>query len=465
MEKSRFFNSVSGDRKYLAEDFAGYFSNILSNGVFLHQATALKVTPSSGLTVAVAAGKAYINGYCYENTTTLTKTFETVVANRIDRIAVRLDMVNRKMETVIKKGAAASTPSAPALVRNSDTWELGIADVYLAAGTTIVTAAMITDLRANSTYCGGVTMTVDRDEILGDITTTFAEFTQAGSRANINTNETMAVVLGKIKKYFADLKTLAFLSSVGSGQIDDLAVSTAELAAGAVTAAKLAASAVTTEKLNAASVTAAKLAASAVTLEKIADGVITNAKIASSAAIAQSKIAGLVEALASKLESSGTYPNLTAGNATKATGDQYGTNISTYYAKKTELVKKVVGSGSIKVGLNNGRITVGAAPTGKTTADILSVAFYQGGFHFATTQGGSQNGNTEFDCVGARSFEGVGAGLTTVHARVDVGVDSSGNVYFSCDDLAKVNCGNGGNTYTNYADQTLSFTNITVFFK
>lgn len=38
-------------------------------------------------------------------------------------------------------------------------------------------------------------------------------FTEAGSRANIASGEKLATILGKIKKYFADLKTVAFSGS------------------------------------------------------------------------------------------------------------------------------------------------------------------------------------------------------------------------------------------------------------
>lgn len=288
MEKSRFFNSLNGDRKYLAEDFAAYFAALLSNGVFLHQTNALKVSAYSGLKIKIAAGQAYINGYSYENTADLQKTLTAVTGSRIDRVVVRLDLTTRTISIAVKSGTPATTPVAPALTRTADVYELGLADIMLTTGTTTVTSAMITDLRTNSTYCGGVTMRVDRDEFLGDITRTFAEFTQASSRSNINTNETMDVILGKIKKHFADLGTLAFLSTVNTSN----------------------------------------LAASAVTNAKLGSGAVTDAKVADNAAIAQSKISGLVAALAAKLEASGSYPDLTAGNATKATGDQNGVNIA-----------------------------------------------------------------------------------------------------------------------------------------
>ena len=35
MEKSSFFNSVSHDRTYKAEDWAEYFASFIGNGVFL----------------------------------------------------------------------------------------------------------------------------------------------------------------------------------------------------------------------------------------------------------------------------------------------------------------------------------------------------------------------------------------------------------------------------------------------
>ena len=41
-EKSSFFNSVSGDRKYKAEDWASYFGALIGNGVFPNPATNLQ---------------------------------------------------------------------------------------------------------------------------------------------------------------------------------------------------------------------------------------------------------------------------------------------------------------------------------------------------------------------------------------------------------------------------------------
>lgn len=51
----------------------------------------------------------------------------------------------------------------------------------------------------------------------GDISNEEVTFTEASTRANISTGETLAVICGKIKKFFTDLKAVAF-----SGSYNDL---------------------------------------------------------------------------------------------------------------------------------------------------------------------------------------------------------------------------------------------------
>lgn len=162
-EKSSFFNSVSGDRKYKAEDWASYFSTLIGNGVFPNPATNLQVVPgASGLTVTVHAGKAWINGYYYNNTDDLTLTLPTSDGSkkRIDRIVVRWSLSDRKISAAVKIGTAAANPSAAVLQRNSDVYELAIADVLVGVAATSITSASITDRRYDSTLCGVVTGTV-----------------------------------------------------------------------------------------------------------------------------------------------------------------------------------------------------------------------------------------------------------------------------------------------------------------
>lgn len=54
---------------------------------------------------------------------------------------------------------------------------------------------------------------VDKVDKTGDVSNTTAAFTQAADRTNIRTGEKMSAIFGKIDKWFADLKTVAFTAN------------------------------------------------------------------------------------------------------------------------------------------------------------------------------------------------------------------------------------------------------------
>lgn len=76
----------------------------------------------------------------------------------------------------------------------------------------------ITDLSANK---------LDKT---GDVSSATTEFSTAAQRTNVSSGEKLSVSLGKIAKWFADLKKLAFLDSVGTDQISDSSVTNSKLA-------------------------------------------------------------------------------------------------------------------------------------------------------------------------------------------------------------------------------------------
>lgn len=165
MEKSSFFNSINGDRKYKASDFAEFFNSLLTNGVFPNPSTNLQVIANNNMTVTLKLGKAWINGYIYINTDNLILNVDVAdgVLNRIDRVVIRFDTAGRAIKAVIKKGAFASSPVAPILQRDVDGYELGIADIYIGKGAVSIVQANITDLRLNTTYCGVVNSLIQAD--------------------------------------------------------------------------------------------------------------------------------------------------------------------------------------------------------------------------------------------------------------------------------------------------------------
>jgi len=163
-EKSTFFNSVTGDRKYKAEDIAAHFAKLITNGVY-PSGTQLQATEDTGMDVTISSGSAWINGYAYHNDNDFTLTFDAAdgVLNRIDRIVVRWGRVARSINLAIIKGTPASSPTAPTIVRSADYYDLSIATVAIGAGITAITQAMITDTRGDNTVCGFVSSLIQPD--------------------------------------------------------------------------------------------------------------------------------------------------------------------------------------------------------------------------------------------------------------------------------------------------------------
>ncbi|NOW86783.1 hypothetical protein B0H39_004664 [Clostridium beijerinckii] len=173
-EKSGFFNSVNGDRKYKADFFAEYFASFIGNGVFPNPSNALQVIASTNMNIIVKAGKAWINGYYYNNDTDLTLTLDTAdgVLNRIDKIVLQFNTLSRTISVKVKKGTFASAAVAPALQRDANSYELALADVYITKGSINVLQSNITDIRLDSGRCGIVHGTVDQV----DTTTLFNQY-------------------------------------------------------------------------------------------------------------------------------------------------------------------------------------------------------------------------------------------------------------------------------------------------
>lgn len=93
--------------------------------------------------------------------------------DRIDRVIVEWKTTNYVdlPEIKVLKGTASSTPEAPALTNNSTVRQISLAKITIPAGSTKITASMITDERLDPAVCGLVT-----DELTVDTTTMQAQF-------------------------------------------------------------------------------------------------------------------------------------------------------------------------------------------------------------------------------------------------------------------------------------------------
>lgn len=209
MQKSGFFNSVKGDRKYNADFFAEYFASFIGNGVFPNPSTNLQVlSANNGYNITVKTGKGWINGYYYCNTTDYNILLDVAdgVLNRIDRVVLRFNTISRDITLQVKEGTFTSSPVAPSLQRDADMYELGLADIYIKAGAISITQADITDLRLNKNMCGIVHGVVDQVDTMTIYETytkylnqklssnEFAEWLN-GLKNRLNPNEDVAIQL------------------------------------------------------------------------------------------------------------------------------------------------------------------------------------------------------------------------------------------------------------------------------
>ncbi len=175
-QNSGFFNAqrdTSGnyDRVYDASDFASYFSNFVSDGVFVSPVDQLKVIAKSGLTVTVKKGKAFIEGFWYELADDADITLPAnSKANTIkDVVVVRLSKSSRTITLEVKEDVSATYPSV-----SGTEHELVLAEISVGVGVSSLTNAEITDRRPDKTYCGFV------GALVTDIDTTslYQQFTE-----------------------------------------------------------------------------------------------------------------------------------------------------------------------------------------------------------------------------------------------------------------------------------------------
>ena len=153
---------------YDADDAAGYLSTRLS-GVYSADED-FAVTANGDLTVTVSAGQAWVRparfrgrSIIMEQPETITLTAADTVRTRIDRLVLRYDAAAKKTSLTVLTGTPDSaSPTAPEITRTALVYDLCLADIRRPAGSTVITAADITDTRADEAVCG-----VMRDSVTG----------------------------------------------------------------------------------------------------------------------------------------------------------------------------------------------------------------------------------------------------------------------------------------------------------
>lgn len=159
------------DRVAYSRDLADWMRTYFSNGVLVKGGNTLgnqmKVVHKEALTLTVKTGEVCINGRTgwLEEDTDLT--VEMGGSNpRIDRIVAELNIPNdRGIYIKVLQGTPAASPTAPALTRTEDVYQMSLAQVRVNASSATVTT--VSDERSGS-YCGISNVTVGIKPPTGD---------------------------------------------------------------------------------------------------------------------------------------------------------------------------------------------------------------------------------------------------------------------------------------------------------
>ena len=152
---------------YDAEDVSTYLCTRTS-GVYAKD-TNYAVSVTGARQITVAPGLAWINyddfkgvSACSREAVALTIPDADSTLPRIDRVVLQFDTAANLTAVKLKTGTPAAAPEPPAILQNHNQYELGLCTVSVPAGSSVVTAADITDTRADEDVCG-----VMRDSVTG----------------------------------------------------------------------------------------------------------------------------------------------------------------------------------------------------------------------------------------------------------------------------------------------------------
>lgn len=196
---------------YDADDASGYLATRQS-GVYSAEED-FAVSISGELSLTVSAGQAWVRPQRFrgrsiimEQPTTLPLTAADPVRTRIDRVVLRYDAAARQTRLQVLEGTPDSaSPTAPAITRTALVYDLCLAEITRPAGSTAITAADITDTRADEAVCG-----VMRDGVTGIPTAQLiAQWRAAQADLETQLRAQLAVLNAEIREGSAYSKTEA----------------------------------------------------------------------------------------------------------------------------------------------------------------------------------------------------------------------------------------------------------------
>lgn len=201
--------------EYVGAEHAMRWLHGRTSGVFAANNNAAVAAVQNAMAVTVSDGVGWIadsdaNGVVWWNDAEknngakmqLTIDAADGVLNRIDRVIVEWKTTDYAdlPEIKILKGTPASAAAAPSLTNNTTQRQLSLAQILVAAGTTSITASMITDERQNPDVCGLVTdtLSIDTSVINAQFTELLAQLRTAIEQASGGIIPDNTVTLAKL---------------------------------------------------------------------------------------------------------------------------------------------------------------------------------------------------------------------------------------------------------------------------
>lgn len=185
------------DRPFNSADDRMRYGSLISNGIYANPSSNLQVVAIEGMKIGVQQGKAWVEGCFYYSNTMEQFTLDVADATnkRIDIVVLQFNLLERTTTLKVKKGTSSLSPTAPNLQRNSEVYELKLAEVLINPAIGNITQSVITDTRMKSEVCGVVTGLVDQV----DTTTLFNQYDTQLSEKVIGLEEQFRVWFEGVK--------------------------------------------------------------------------------------------------------------------------------------------------------------------------------------------------------------------------------------------------------------------------
>ena len=144
---------------YSAEDVATYLCTRTSGVYAKNSNFAASITGTRQVTIT--PGLAWMNyddfkgvSVCSRENTVLTVPDADNTLNRVDRVVLQFDTASNLTAIRLKTGTPAVAAQPPDILQNHNQYELGLCTISVPAGSAAISAADVTDTRADEDVCG-----------------------------------------------------------------------------------------------------------------------------------------------------------------------------------------------------------------------------------------------------------------------------------------------------------------------